>query len=78
MKFDDILFVAQTGASIASSVNPVAGLAAEAGVRLMKLAHDAYVSGRERGEWTANEVKKFDEEILPMITSQPHWKKSDQ
>jgi hypothetical protein len=77
MTFEDILFVISTGSSIAGSLNPIAGLAADAAVRLIKIGHDAYVSGRERGEWTDEQADHFDNVVLPTITSQPWWKKTD-
>lgn len=75
MKFEDVLFLIQLGSSAASLAtgNPLIAVNGEAATRLLKIGHDAYVSGRERGEWTAEQEKHFDEVVLPTITSQPHW-----
>ncbi len=61
-------------AAIASG-NPLLAASVDAGARMLKLGHDAYISGRERGEWSPEQQKHFDEVVLPSITSQPHWKK---
>jgi hypothetical protein len=76
MKFEDILFLMETGgkmAAIASS-NPLLAASVTAGVRMAQIGHDAYVSGRERGEWSPEQQKHFDEVVLPSITAQEHWK----
>lgn len=75
MKFDDILFLISTGAAAAAAAsgNPLLVAAAEAGLRLVKIGHDAYLSGRSRGEWTPEQEQHFDEVVLPQITAQPHW-----
>ena len=77
MKFDDILFLMETGGKMAAlaSSNPFLAASVNAGVRLAQIGHDAYVSGRERGEWSPEQQKHFDEVVLPNVTSQPHWKK---
>lgn len=76
MKFEDILFLISTGtaAVAAAGVNPLLVAGLSGAQRLIKIGHDAYVSGRERGEWTAEQEDKFDKEVLPTITSQPWWK----
>lgn len=75
MKFDDIVFLVQTGGSIAAAAgaNPLLVASLDAGARLIKLGRDAYQSGRDRGEWTPEQVAHFDTVVLPAITSQPHW-----
>lgn len=76
MNFEDLLFVIKTGTAIAGAAtgNPLLITSAEAGARLVKIGHDAYASGRARGEWTADQVTHFNDVVLPVITSQPHWK----
>ena len=80
MKFDDIVYLFQIGSSAAAIAagNPLAASLANGAARLLKIAHDAYVSGRERGEWTPDQQKHFDEVVLPQITSQTWWKPMSQ
>jgi hypothetical protein len=75
MKFDDLIFLVQTGAAIAAAAagNPMLAASADAGNRLIKIARDAFVSGRERAEWTPEQEELFWHKILPEVTSRPHW-----
>jgi len=77
MKFDDIVFLIQTGGTMAAMAtgNPLLAASVEAGIRLANIGHDAYLSGRERGEWSAEQRQHFDEVVLPSVANQPHWKK---
>lgn len=77
MKFEDVLFVLETGVGIvaAASGNPLLIAAADAGGRLIKIGQDAYNSGRDRGEWTAEQANHFDTVVLPAITAKASWKK---
>ena len=77
MKFEDILFLMQTGGTMAAMAtgNPLLAASVDAGARLAQIGHDAYLSGRERGEWSPEQQRHFDEVVLPNITSQPHWQK---
>lgn len=79
MKFDEIMALFQIGATIAKENIPVPGLALgiDAATVLTKVAHDAFVSGRNRGEWTDAQCAKFDTEILPKLVVQDHWMKAD-
>jgi len=76
-KFEDIVFLIETGtaaASIATATsNPIISASLDGANRLIKIGMDAYESGRDRGEWTEAEGKHFDEVVLPTITSQAHW-----
>jgi hypothetical protein len=78
-KFEDIVFLIETGtaaASIATAAsNPVIAASLDGANRLIRIGMDAYASGRDRGEWTPAEEKRFDEVVLPAVTSQPHWVK---
>jgi hypothetical protein len=80
MKFDDIVFLIQTGGTMAAMAtgNPMLAASVDAGTRLAQIAHDAYLSGRERGEWSPEQQNHFDNVVLPAITAQPHWQKRPQ
>lgn len=77
MKYEDIIFLIQTGGTMAAMAtgNPLLAASVEAGVRLANIGHDAYKSGLERGEWTQFQRDHFDKVLLPAMTEQPHWKK---
>ncbi len=73
--FNDILAMIQFGGALAAigTGNPAISAGVQLGTSMIKVAHDAYVSGRDRGEWTPDQEKHFDEVVLPQITSQAHW-----
>lgn len=78
MKFQDIIFLIETGGQIAASAagNPLLAASASAGARLIRLGYDFYQSGQNRGEWSDAQEKYFDEEVLPIVTAQDHWIKN--
>jgi hypothetical protein len=77
MKFDDAMFVINLGVSALSAVstNPVLAAGAAGAARLVKIGRDAFISGRDRGEWTPEQVEHFDKVVHPQIASQAHWMK---
>lgn len=79
-KFEDVLFLIQTGLSAAQVVttaaNPLLAASLDGANRLIKIGMDAYESGRERGEWTEAEQAHFDTEVRPSVTRQAHWVKA--
>ena len=76
MKFEDIIFLVQGATGLAGmlTANPLITASGEGIARLLRIARNAYVSGKARGEWTPEQEKQWDEEIFPAITSQAHWK----
>jgi hypothetical protein len=78
MKFDAILDLIKVGAALAGTVVPGIAAGVDAGTRVLQIAHDAYISGVNRGEWTEAERKQFDTEILPNLIVQDHWMKREE
>lgn len=75
MEFDDLMFLIQTGsaAAAAASGNPLLAASLDGAVRLVKIGHDAYVSGRDRGAWSDAQVEHFEKVVLPTMFTQSHW-----
>lgn len=76
MKYEDVVYLIQVGTALAGMAtgNPAVAAFGELGARLLAAAKRAYVSGRSRGEWTAEQERDFDERILPQLLGQPHWR----